>query len=156
MTTTNILRVQWVLGRVTAQSVPRSAKWLSKETGIPQSTISYVRRGIRDLPKKYNAVMRNQYQREAYLRLGNEGASSYQAKRFSWYNTIEVQTHIDTLLMKVNDLTLGHIGARYKSIGRPVTENEVMEVWKEEREQTVISLQHSKKSLESIYAYGGT
>lgn len=83
----------------------RSDIWIARETGIPRSTLGYVRRGERRLPTQYRAAVRNLYQREAYRRLREVGVSSIQARRFSWYTVKKVRAVTDIVNKLVADLT---------------------------------------------------
>lgn len=127
--------------------------WISRATGIPASTLSYVARGLRDLPIEYRDSVRNTYQSEAYYNLKTVGLSSNQANRFKWYvpeSVINVETNF---ISKVDYLTIGHIGQKLKDLGRSATETEVLDLWNEARDETVDALQHSKQPVENILDY---
>jgi hypothetical protein len=56
-----------------------SQSMLSQITGVPQSTLSYVLNGQRDLPSQYQQEVRNQYSQLTYDNLIYSGANSYSA-----------------------------------------------------------------------------
>lgn len=72
--------------RLTAVKETLSQAEISRQTGIPQSTLSYVLSGERELPDKYKKATRNIYQRTTYRQLRDTGLSATQARRWSWYS----------------------------------------------------------------------
>jgi transcriptional regulator with XRE-family HTH domain len=64
---------------------------ISRETGIPRSTVGFVMRGERELPTEYTSSLRNLYQRTAYAEMRESGASVEIAKKFSWYSPGRVE-----------------------------------------------------------------
>jgi hypothetical protein len=131
----------------------KSQAWLSRASGVPASTLSYVARGLRDLPTQYVDSIRNVYQSEAYNRLKFSGLSSSQANRFKWYTPESVLNTQANMTLKVDYLTIGHIGQKLKNLGRSATEKEILDLWDESREETKSALQKSKQPVENIFDY---
>ena len=97
----------------------RSDMWIARETGIPRSTLGYVRRGERRLPERYRSQIRNLYQREGYRRMREVGVSRAQARRFSWYTPAKVREVTETVKKLVADLTSKRV---INMIGHPDSE----------------------------------
>ena len=89
----------------------RTDAWISRASGIPASTIGYVRRGERELPREYYTTMRNLYQRESYRELREQGFSSHQARRFSSYAPEAVTTNIGKMKEVIEELATGRAGS---------------------------------------------
>jgi len=147
MTNTSIRRLQFV-------TVERPLTWVSEETGIPTSTLSYVNRGLRNLPKQYVDTIRNLYQRESYSRMRNAGASSEQARRYSWYVPTTVGNVMIDYSLKVEELAGGIVAAKLKGLERDATTDEILDLWSDARQSIVEGLQNSRKPLEDILDYG--
>ena len=146
MSTLNVRRLSMILRE-------RSAAWVSRQTGIPQSTLSYVRRGLRPLPQKYVAPLRNTYQREAYARLRAQGAPTHQARRFSWVTPERAQTAIDTLNIKRGELTMGYVQKLIAIDDLDMSDETILELWPEAEDAILEGMQNSLESLETIYDY---
>lgn len=131
----------------------RSAAWVSRETGIPQSTLSYVKRGLRQLPAQYRSPLRNTYQRETYAQLRAEGAPSHQARRFSWKAPETVTEAMSTLHRKRNELTMGLVMKKLGDFDLPATQANIDDFWEDASEALLEGLQNSPESLETIYDY---
>lgn len=99
----------WSQERLEFATRYQSQASISRATGIPQSTLSYVIRGERTLPSKYHTVLRNMYQRTAYSVLKDAGLSSTQARRFSWYSP----TRIENVLSEVGNVVTKLVNSRY-------------------------------------------
>lgn len=132
----------------------KSQSWISRETGIPRSTLSYVARGLRELPQQYKTTLTNTYGREAYAQLRNSGLSSYQANRWKWYIPETAQSVIDNTILKVKELTTYWIGKRNYALGRNLTESEIASQWDETEEEVKDALRKSQKPTEEIWGYG--
>ncbi len=85
----------------------RSDAWIAQETGIPRSTVGFVRRGERDLPDSYSNIMRNLYQRESYDRMKQIGFSAAQANRFRSYAPATVLDYMAEVSNKIETLATG-------------------------------------------------
>lgn len=68
-----------------------SQSQISAQTGIPRSTIGFYARGERRAPLDRQRTIRNLYQRTAFAALREQGLSSTQARRFSWYRPERVR-----------------------------------------------------------------
>lgn len=146
MTSLNIRRLQY-----TATFL--SQKKISEATGIPQSTLSFVLRGKRHLPKKYISSTRNFFQRTVYNNLRGLGMSTIQAKRFSWYSPTSIIEIEGTMKMKLNDLTLGIIGQLTKRLDHKPTIQEINSLYGEAREKLILGMQKSHKVYEEWLDY---
>ena len=131
----------------------RSAAWVSRQTGIPQSTLSYVRRGLRQLPDKYVNPLRNTFQREAYARLRAQGAPTFEARRYSWLTPERAQTAIDTLTIKRGELTMGYVQKIIAIEDLDSSDAVILELWPEAEDAVLEGMQNSLESLETIYDY---
>jgi len=132
----------------------KSQAWLSEASGVPRSTLSYVARGLRELPKQYSSSIRNVYQSEAYYNMKASGLSTTQANRFRWYSPETVLNVESTISMKINYCTLGAIGKKLQGLGRPATEEEVLSLWEEAHDAVFEGIQESKEPYEDIMKYG--
>lgn len=100
----------WSQGLLQFATKYKSQASISRATGIPTSTLSYVIRGERTLPSKYHTSLRNEYQRTAYQVLRSSGLSATQARRFSWYSPSRIYNVLSEVGGVVEKLT----ESRYK------------------------------------------
>lgn len=131
----------------------RSDIWIARETGIPRATIGYVRRGERELPPDYSAVLRNAYQREAYGRLREEGMSWSQARRYSWYAPESVSLKESEMHLLVDKYTTGAVTAKIRKLQREGFSYNEDELWNETRQEMIGALQRSKLPVEELDDY---
>ena len=132
----------------------QSQAWVSRETGIPKSTLSYVARGIRALPKQYELANRNVYQREGYRRMEETGVSANQARRFSWYVPEKVTNVISTVNEKVKYLKVGYLGQKEHALGRSTLPGERKAILKEADVAIREGLRQSPYTYEEWERYG--
>jgi len=123
-------------------------KVVSEMTGIPQSTISYVSRGLRELPKIYTTTMRNFYQRDAYATLKETGFSATQANRFKWYVPETVLDVTEIITDKVNSMAVGYVGHKTEGIGGEFTQEQLRGFFDEGVEKVKEGLRKSYKTFE--------
>ena len=100
---------------------------ISRQTGIPTSTVSYVLREERNLPAQYNPGLRNAFQREAYHNLREAGLSSTQADRFKWYvpGTVTIVTEQTTgIVGSIVDKRMEAYSQYLKSQGTYISEED--------------------------------
>lgn len=127
---------------------------VSKLTGIPQSTISRVYNQQIKLPSKYTSTLRNYYQKTTYGDLRLSGASSTQARRFSWYIPETVSDVVSTLIETKDMLTTSWVARLAMENDKIFTPEELI-LAREEAEQTILeTMRKSKKSIEDIYGSG--
>lgn len=136
--------------RITYTLMEKTQSWLSKASGVPASTLSYVARGLRDLPKQYRDAIRNVYQGEAYQRLKFSGASTTQANRFKWYVPETVLNVQSSYMTKALDWTTGVVGAKLRGLGRSATEKEILSIWQESYDSVKEGMQESKQPYERV------
>jgi len=123
---------------------------IANQTGIPRITITRVRLETRTLPSMYDAPLRNAYQREAYSRLFDAGASSYEARRFSWYSPSRNRELVEKLNRRVIDYAGGAAAARINTLtseGKPIV---FESVFQEEIQRVKEGIKRSRAPLEEI------
>ena len=147
MTNLNIRRVQFL-------NQAESLATISEETGIPRSSLSYIARGERNLPKIYQTPLSNYYRRQAYSRLRDVGLSSVQANRFRWYAPEKVLGVENTMREKIQELTLGVMAARSRKEGHPLDARTILKDFQKEAAKMIEAIQKSPKTLEQIEKYG--
>jgi len=74
----------------------RSQQFISEMTGIPQSTISYVLRGIRKIPKKYTDSTLKYYKDETYTQINKRGGSKEMSIEYAGQDIKKVREVIAT------------------------------------------------------------
>jgi len=139
--------------RISYIAETRSDAWISEQTGIPRSTIGFVRREERTLPKEYSSALRNLYQREAYARLREEGFAYHQARRFSSYAPQSVSLKQSLMKVLIDDLTLGQISKRLQEVGLAITEENIFSIWDDTRGSIVEAMKKSHKDFETVERY---
>lgn len=126
---------------------------IAKSTGIPRSTVGFVRRGERFLPSKYSLPLRAGYEREGYRRMRATGFSRAQADRFKWYAPESVGLKISEMKLTVNKLTLGVTGQQIEKLKREGKSFDRDDIWGETKIKIIEGLQRSKKPVEDIGEY---
>jgi len=86
----------------------RSQSWVAEQTGIPQSTLSYVVNGLRELPVKYSSNVAETYLRETALRLSDDGLPLHQIPRFNSSDPDTVRSIENYVLETANKLAEGY------------------------------------------------
>lgn len=147
MTSGDIRKVQFLYQQTTLSKI-------SEETGIPASSLSYISRGLRDVPRVYKTTLANFYRREAYDRLRTVGLSSYQANRFRWHAPEKVLEVENTMREKLMELTLGALSSRAKGAGGNIDPESLFKMFGEELNRMVKAIQKSPKNYEDIEKYG--
>jgi len=139
--------------RLTYVQARRTDKWISDQTGIPRSTIGFIRRGDRKASTDNIKLIRNLFQRESYKNMRYEGMTVKAATRFKWYAPESVQLKESIIKMTVNKLTTG-ITAQdmWEMDGTGIGYNKT-ELWYKNREEVKDSLKKSKEIFEEIAQY---
>ena len=128
----------------------RSDRWIARESGIPRSTIGYVRRGERVLSTDQQKLMRNVYQREAYSRMRDTGFSRTQARRYTWYATETTGRMLSEMKLVVDRFTAGAVGSQISKLRRAGLSYDEDALWKEMRQKVIEGLQRSKHPVEDF------
>ncbi|MBA7573664.1 hypothetical protein ES708_15462 [subsurface metagenome] len=136
--------------RIIFLSQKRSDSWIAGQTGIPRSSVGYVRRGERSLSPAYNRLLRNTYQREAYGRMRETGFSATQARRFSRYAAESVSVKIGEMKLLVNKFTLGAVGMETVRLKREGISYDIDDLWDDMKQKIIKGLQESRESVEEF------
>ena len=146
MTTVDIRRVQFLLQQTTQAEV-------SRETGIPSSTLSYGSRGLRDVPSSYTNDLRNYYQRQAYERARVAGVNVTSARRISWTSpenvTMKIAQFNDKVLSFTEGVAAGRIEAYENEFGK-ATQPVIDSIFAESYTSVVEGLRKSPVPIEDI------
>jgi len=128
----------------------KSDMQIARETGIPRSTIGFVRRGERSMPDKYKSTLRNLYQREAYKSMRETGFSYHQARRFSSYSPEAVRLKQSLLKSQINRLSIGVATTSMDKMDREGTLYNAAKVWGETIQKVTEGMRNSKYPLEYL------
>ena len=132
----------------------RSDAWIAQETGIPRSTVGFVRRGERDLPEQYSTAIRALYQREAYDRMKETGFSAMQANRFRSYAPDSVRYYMAEVSNKISELAWGLAIQLKESDEESGIFNSLESYYQDAADQIKEGFQHSIKQKEDWDQYG--
>jgi hypothetical protein len=121
---------------------------VSLMTGIPQSTISYVSRGLRDLPDIYKNDVKNAYQRDAYKQLLNAIPNTVNANRFRGYAPDTVRGVIKEMNALVEEYSYGAVASIFQNLQRDPTKQEIQTALPASIEAVKAGLAASYYSLE--------
>lgn len=131
----------------------RSLYYVSKESGIPYSTLWRFVNQLRDLPERYENSLKNVYSRTVYDNLRNLGFSSYQANRFRWYAPSSVIEREDIFKERLDFYTQGIIATKLKKSAYYYTEDEIKSIYENEIEKLKEGFRKSKKTYEQWISY---
>ena len=123
---------------------------MSRETGIPRSTLGFVRRGERKLPSGYQSSVRNLYEREAYRRMRETGFSRTQARRYQWYAPESIRLKESEMKLLVNRYTTGVVGMETAKLRRAGVSFDMDKLWKDAKAKIIAGLQKSKEPVETF------
>lgn len=139
-------RLNWLLEHKNQTEV-------SVMTGIPQSTISYVSRGLRDLPEQYKPSLRNAYQREVYATLNSIVPNKVNSNRWRGYAPNTVNDVIKGMNDMIELYSYGAVSSIFKVLGREPTSDEIMTALPAARQSVIDGLANSPKSYEDWSDY---
>lgn len=126
----------------------RTDSWIAQNTGIPRSTIGFVRRGERALPSQYDYQLRLGFQREAYKRHRDAGMNFSEARRYSAYSP--ESAGLKTAIMKdiVNQNTMGGCIQEKLRLEKEGIFVEIDDLWAGMKGDIIDAYQHSDKTLD--------
>ncbi len=142
----NLSRFQYLLERVSASEI-------SRQTGIPRSTLYDFSRQRYDLSSEQSRELRNYYQRTAYNELRQAGMSREQARRFEWQTpekATEAQVRTESV---VRQLSEGLVTIRERSARARGEEWDADVEIKRAQEDVKTGLRKSRKTLEDWEKY---
>jgi len=128
---------------------------ISEMTGIPQSTLSYVIRGLRELPVQYFGAVVNTFQTEAYRRLTTAGSPSLEAETVS-RSTVDLARDKEQFIHTVaNQLTMGYIIRSAVNDDAEITQSYIDDNWSTAYGDIVNSLRNSTLPVDDWKDYLG-
>ncbi len=86
-----------------------SDRTISGMTGIPRSTIGFVRRGERGIPSEYAVTLRDNFRKVNYHSLRRDGMSYHQARKYSSQKSSKAEGILVEMRMLVTQLTRGAV-----------------------------------------------
>jgi len=115
--------------------------WIAQQTGIPRSTVGFVRRGERALPSQYDYDLRLGYQRVSYSNLREEGMNTDQARKFSSYSP--ESSGLKQMIMKdiVNGSTMNACIQEKLRLEKEGISIEIKDIWDTMHDQVVEGFQ---------------
>lgn len=122
-------------------------------TGIPQTTISFVARGLRELPSVYYQTVWKEYRRLSYNNLRKLGVSSFEATRLRYRDPEEIYFHQNRMSKLVNLMTRGRVGSIIAKEGEFISEKEFWNVFDMNIDTIKDSLRKSDKTIDEWYDY---
>ena len=105
----------------------RTDAWIAEQTGIPRSTLGFVRRGEREIPSKYADVLRTFYRGESTLYLTNRGYPTTEAVRLSSSMPTQIRSlsaDLDTYIEKIAELHTAKAYDLAEQAGKAFNENQ--------------------------------
>lgn len=89
----------------------RTDSWIARQSGIPRSTLGFVRRGERSLPGKYTRALQSIYQQETYRRFTDYGIPKRISFTRSGIDPDGFFDFINDYTETVKGIAVGHTGA---------------------------------------------
>jgi len=127
--------------------------WISDETGIPQSTLSYVLSGQRSLPAVYEQPVINAYSREVYSIFREYGFTSEEAASQRYKNPETITSMTAQIDDKLEYLAMGHLISLPKSTTDILTMEEYDNLIQESIEDIIQGISNNKTSIEHFEDY---
>ena len=122
---------------------------IAQTTGIPQSTLSYVTRGLRDLPEKYHAAVYAMKNTTAYSQLFNLGVPPDQAALISLEPVASLSNRESYLIAVADKLTVGYIESVSRDSDEQLTDQQYIDKYYESAHRNIIdSLRRSTKPID--------
>ena len=120
---------------------------ISNLTSIPQSTLSYVVRGLRDLNSMYYAAVYKVWAALSYSNLFNLGAPSYYASLLSHENVTAVKNAESYITQVADALTMGYIVRQAAIDDEEIDQDYIDEKWAVAYNDIINSLRASTKPV---------
>ena len=129
---------------------------VSRQIGIPRSTLQYEIAHNIPLGTQYQEALRNLYQRTAYANMREAGFSAEQARRFSWYSPERVVTNIGLMEEKVLEFSVTRLANAELKSGEIWSNRERAEYLNMIKDRVREGLRRSKAPVEDILEQGIT
>ena len=105
----------------------RTDVWIAEQTGIPRSTLGFVRRGEREMPAQYTDALRTLYQGESTTYLTNRGYPTTEAVRLSSSMPDQIRSlssELDGYIEKIAELHTAKAYDLAEQAGKAFNENQ--------------------------------
>lgn len=142
-----------ILDRLTYLTIDHTQTWICQETGIPQSTLSYVLSGQRDLPVEYSISVTNAYARTVYQIFRGYGFSPDEARSYRYSAPNTVTSKENDIIEKLNDLALGHIARFYPDLYDNQDSEEFDKILQSVVKDITEGLEYNRTSMADFFDY---
>lgn len=126
---------------------------ISGMTGIPRSTVGFVRRGERSLPSEFKRSLYDDYRKVSYHYLTSESMPYHQARKYSSRSAKTVQETGVEMRMLVTQSTRGAITGKLAGLEKRGVIPDMKQVQKEMLAAVQAGYKKSHKSLEQYRDY---
>lgn len=130
-----------------------SEREISRQTGIPRSTLYDVKNARYTLPEKYYTTLRNYYQRGAYDLLRSSGLSTKESDRYKWYAPQAVYDVLEIVVDIGQSLALQSTKRKCIKLDADLIEYDFDKIYQEKLDAIVRNMRKSKKPLEVLETY---
>ncbi len=126
---------------------------ISGMTGIPRSTIGFVRRGERSMPTEYRRGLYDDYRKVSYHALSEESLPYHQARRFSSSSPKTVNETMVEMRVLVTQSTRGAITGKLAKLHKQGIIPDLKQIAKDMLAAVKKGFKKSHKSLEQYRDY---